>query len=130
MSTYIAQAYELKQLYPEATAVLEKAHAAAPSDGEITYGLGQVYAMVGKKAEAGKILTELNQPSGQNLNLPKEAALLYSLLGDKDKAVAALEKAYENHYLPVAEIKMDPRFDQLRADERVVDLLRRLGLPQ
>jgi eukaryotic-like serine/threonine-protein kinase len=130
MSTYIAQAYEFKQLYPEAIAVLEKAHAAAPSDGEITYGLGQVYAMVGKKAEAVKILTELNQPSRQNLYLPKEAALLYSLLGDKDKAVATLEKAYENHYLSVAEIKMDPRFDQLRSDERVADLLRRLGLPQ
>jgi serine/threonine-protein kinase len=130
MSTYIAQAYELKQLYPEATAVLEKAHAAAPSDGEITYGLGQVYAMVGKKAEAVKILTELNQPSRENLYLPKEAALLYSLLGDKDKAVAILEKAYENHYLSVAEIKMDPRFDHLRSDERVAELLRRLGLQQ
>jgi serine/threonine protein kinase/Flp pilus assembly protein TadD len=130
MSTYMAQAYELKQLYPEAIAVLEKAHAAAPSDGEITYGLGQAYALAGKKAEAVKILTELNQPSRQNLYLPKEAALLYSLLGDKDKAVSTLEKAYENHNISVAEIKMDPRFDHLRSDERVVDLLRRLGLPQ
>ena len=30
MSTYIAQIYELKQKYPEATAELEKAHAADP----------------------------------------------------------------------------------------------------
>jgi eukaryotic-like serine/threonine-protein kinase len=129
MSTYIAQVYELKQKYREATAELEKAHAAAPEDGEITYGLGQVYALSGRKDEALKILNELNQPSRQNLYLPKETALLYALLGDKDKAIAVLQQAYENHYISVAEIKMDPRFDSLRTDQRVVDLLQRIGLP-
>ncbi|HSP62818.1 MAG TPA: protein kinase, partial [Pyrinomonadaceae bacterium] len=36
MSTYIAQIYELEQKYAEAVAELEKAHAAAPEDSEIT----------------------------------------------------------------------------------------------
>jgi TolB-like protein/Tfp pilus assembly protein PilF len=40
MFTYIAQIYELRQKYPEATAELEKSHAAAPEDVEITYALG------------------------------------------------------------------------------------------
>ncbi len=129
MSTYIAQIYELKQKYPEATAELEKAHAAAPEDSEITYALGQAYALIGKKDEALKIANELNQPAKQNVSLPKEAAYLYALLGEKERAVAILQKAADDHYLPVAEVKTDPRFGELRTDARVVELLQKIGLP-
>ena len=34
----------------------------------------------------------------------------------KSEAVAILQKAAEDHYLPVAEVKMDPRFAELRKD--------------
>jgi Flp pilus assembly protein TadD len=128
MSTYIAQIYELKQKYSEATAELEKAHAAKPSDSEITYALAQSYALIGKKDEALKISNELNQPGKQNVFLPKEAAYLYALLGEKEQAVAILQKAAEDHYLPVAEVKMDPRFAELRKDQRLVELLQKIGL--
>jgi eukaryotic-like serine/threonine-protein kinase len=128
MSTYIAQIYELKQKYPEAVAELEKAHAAALDDVEITYALGQAYALIGKKDQALKISNELNQPGRQKVFLPKEAAYLYALVGEKDQAVAILQKAAEDHYLAVAEIKMDPRFDELRKDARLVELIQKIGL--
>jgi len=130
MSTYIAQIYELRQKYPEAIAELEKAHAADPEDTEVTYGLAQAYALIGRKDEALKISNELNQPAKQNVFLPKEAAYLYLLLGEKEQAVAALEKAAENHYLPVAEVKMDPRLDELRKEPRVGEILKKIGLSQ
>lgn len=130
MFTYIAQIYELQQKYPEAVAELEKAHAADPEDGEITYALGQAYALIGKKDDALKISNELNQPGKQNVYLPKEAAYLYALLGEKEQAVAILQKAEENHYISVAELKMDPRLDELRKDPRVVELLQKIGLSQ
>ncbi len=130
MFTYIAQIYELQQKYPEATAELEKAHAAAPEDGEITYGLGQAYALMGKKDEALKISNELNQPGKQSVYLPKEAAYLYALLGEKEQAVVILQKAAENHYISVAELKMDPRLTELRKDARIGELLQKIGLSQ
>jgi serine/threonine-protein kinase len=130
ISTYIAQAYESKKKYAEATAELEKAHAAAPGDGEITYGLGQAYALSGRMDEARKIAKEMDQPARQHMFLPKEAAYLTLLLGEKDNAVAILQAAHENHYVSVAEIKMDPRFDGLRNDARVVQLLQSIGLSQ
>jgi len=130
MSTYIAQVYQLKQKYPEATAALEKAHAAAPDDVEISYGLGQAYALMGRKDEALKISNELNQPGKQNVYMPKEAAYLYALLGDKERAVALLQKAAEDHYMPLAELKMDPRLTELRKDARVVEVLQKIGLSQ
>ncbi|MDQ5844175.1 MAG: tetratricopeptide repeat protein, partial [Acidobacteriota bacterium] len=129
MFTYIAQIYELQQKYPEAVAELEKAHAADSEDGEITYALGQAYALAGRKDEALKISNELNQP-GKNVYLPKEAAYLYALLGEKERAVAILQKAADDHYLAVAELKMDPRLDELRKDARIVEILRKIGLGQ
>jgi hypothetical protein len=72
----------------------------------------------------------LNQPAKQNVYLPTEAAYLYALLGEKEQAVAILQKAAENHYLPVAEVKVDPRFAELRKDARLVELLQKIGLSQ
>jgi len=56
-------------------------------------------------------------------------ALVYTGLGDKDKAFEWLENAYNerNHWL--IWIKVEPRFDSLRSDPRFTDLLRRIGLP-
>jgi serine/threonine-protein kinase len=127
MSTYIAQIYELKQKYQEAVAELEKSHEEFPEDVEITYSLGQAYALSGKKEAALKISNELTQP-GKDISLPKEAAYLYALLGEKEKAVAILQKAAEEHYISVAEVKMDPRLDELRKDPRVVEILQKIGL--
>jgi tetratricopeptide (TPR) repeat protein len=128
MSTYIAQIYELKQKYPEAVAELEKAHATDPEDSEITYALAQAYALMGKRNEAVKLSNELSQPEKKNVFLPKEAAYLFALLGEKERAVAILQKAAEDHYLPVAEVKMDPRFGDLRKDQRLSELLVKIGL--
>ncbi len=57
------------------------------------------------------------------------AAVVYAMLGEKDAAFAALEKAVAagNH---VDTIKVDPGLDNLRSDPRYADLLRRMGLPQ
>src|SRR6185369_4633226 len=128
MSTYMAQIYELQQKYAEATAELEKAHAASPADAEVAYGLSQAYVLSGKKNEALKILSELNQPGSPSL--PKEAAYLYSLLGDKERAIAILQKAAENHIMSVAELKMDPRLSELRKDARVSEILQKIRLSQ
>ncbi len=128
MSTYKAQVYQLQQKYSDATAELERAHAAAPADAEIAYGLAQAYALTGNKDEAQKLANELSQPG--KAFLPKEAAYLYLLLGDKERAIAILQKAAENHIMAVAELKMDPRLGELRNDARVGEILRKIGLSQ
>jgi len=128
MSTYMAQIYQLQQKYAEATAELERAHAAAPHDAEVAYGLSQAYVLNGKKNEALKILSELQQPG--SAFLPKEAAYLYLLLGEKEQAVAILQNAAENHIMSVAELKMDPRLTELRKDARAGEILKKIGLSE
>jgi eukaryotic-like serine/threonine-protein kinase len=128
MYTFVAQAYEGKQMYAEAIAELQRAHSWSPEDPWISYGLAQAYALAGMKNEAQRIVTELGRSSKQSQFLPKELALLNALLGEKDKAFEILQKAYENHYFVVSELKVDPRFDSLRSDPRYADLLHRIGL--
>ena len=53
----------------------------------------------------------------------------YAMLGEKDAAFAALNKAFVNR-AGVVDINLDPRLDNIRSDPRYADLLRRIGLPQ
>jgi hypothetical protein len=59
----------------------------------------------------------------------QHAAADYAMLGEKDAAFAALEKAFADR-AGVVDINIHPRFDNIRSDPRFVDLLRRIGLPQ
>jgi serine/threonine protein kinase/Flp pilus assembly protein TadD len=56
------------------------------------------------------------------------AASNYALLGDKNAAFAALEKAFATRSQMLL-IKADPNLDNIRSDPRYADLLRRMGLP-
>jgi hypothetical protein len=52
------------------------------------------------------------------------------MAGDKERAFALLEKAYQQHDPSLANLKVDPGFDSLRSDPRYVDLLKRVGLSE
>ena len=58
-----------------------------------------------------------------------EAATGYAMLGQKDAAFAALERALAARQ-EVTKLKVEPELDNLRSDPRYADLLRRMGLPQ
>lgn len=55
--------------------------------------------------------------------------MIYVGLGKKDRALALLEKGYEEHDQGVNLLKIDPVWDSLRSDPRFQDLLRRVPLP-
>jgi TolB-like protein/DNA-binding winged helix-turn-helix (wHTH) protein len=55
-------------------------------------------------------------------------AILYARLGDKDLAIASLQKAYEERQIFMTEIGVEPAFDPLRSDPRFQSLLHRVGL--
>jgi serine/threonine protein kinase/tetratricopeptide (TPR) repeat protein len=58
-----------------------------------------------------------------------DAACDYALLGAKDAALVALERAAAAGQ-QVDYLKLDPDLDNIRSDPRYADLLRRMGLPQ
>ena len=56
-------------------------------------------------------------------------ARIYAGLGDKEQAFKWLEKGYEERTDQLTRLKVDPTFDGLRSDPRLIDLMRRVGLP-
>jgi serine/threonine protein kinase/tetratricopeptide (TPR) repeat protein len=61
--------------------------------------------------------------------LAPSVAADYAMLGEKDAAFAALEKAFA-HRAGVVDIYVDPRLDNIRSDPRFANLLRRIGFTQ
>ena len=59
---------------------------------------------------------------------PADLGVSYAMAGEKDRALAWLEKAYEQHDPGLAELKVEPGVDSLRSDPRYVELLKKLRL--
>ena len=90
--------------------------------------LGSAYAVSGQRAEALKLLEELKEMSANRYVSPLDFAFIYTGLGDKEQALAYLEKAYQERSTWLMWINVDPHFDPLRSDPRFTDLLRRMNL--
>lgn len=121
--------------------------------------LAAVYQVMGKHGECIEALAKyqelLNQPQSAALiretftkdgwqgirqmmsqETPLLSASSYSIavflaeLGEKEKAIAALNTAYENRIYRVGHIMVDPRLDSLRPDPRFQELIRKVGFPE
>lgn len=56
------------------------------------------------------------------------SAIVYARLGEKEKALDALEKALSERVLAMTEIGIEPALDSLRGEPRFQKLLARVGL--
>jgi tetratricopeptide (TPR) repeat protein len=57
-------------------------------------------------------------------------AVAYIGMGNNDKALVWLRKAYLEHSSSLSALKVEPTYDPLRGDPRFQDLVRRVGLAQ
>lgn len=73
---------------------------------------------------------ELQQRGQEN---PHWSARLYAIMGERDKALSLLEKAYEDttkEFYYFRDLVYAPEFDFLRAEPRFKALFQKLGLPE
>lgn len=94
----------------------------------VVASLGHAYAVSGRKDEARQLLAELKERSKQSRVPPEEVARIYVGLGEREQALAWLEKAYEERSDHLAFVKVDPAWDTLRSEPGFADILRRVGL--
>jgi len=123
---FLGRAYLQKSMYNDGTAEIEKELTIYPGHVGALGDLGYAYALAGRKADALKVLDQLNDLSKQKYVPATYRAEVYVGLGAKDKAFEWLEKGYEERFLP--SINVDPAYDPLRSDPRFQDLLRRMNL--
>jgi adenylate cyclase len=126
----LAQAYTFKGMYQEALGV--------PGIGNATDVNGLIIkaaalARSGHRAEGLRILeglerNEQNPGASNNYMPPGVLGYAYAWVGEKERALAWLEKAYRVHDPALANLKVDPGFDSLRDDPRYLALLKEVGL--
>lgn len=127
-SLYIDSAYGQQGKYQEAITDLLKTRNLPSGFAPATSELGYVYAISGQRAEAQKMLQELQGRATHDYIDPYYIAIIYLGLGEANQAFAWLDKAYANRSFWLLWLKVEPKFDQLRSDARFVDLVRRVGL--
>jgi DNA-binding winged helix-turn-helix (wHTH) protein/TolB-like protein len=119
----LSLAYQLKGNYAESVEKLAKYE-------ELT-GNQQSAALARESFARGgwqgflRAMTGARRPSHWT---PYKVATFHAVLGEKDKAFAELNKSYQEHETILGLVKVDPRFDSLRADPRFAEVLRRIGL--
>jgi DNA-binding winged helix-turn-helix (wHTH) protein/TolB-like protein/Flp pilus assembly protein TadD len=119
------QAYLAQGSPAEALPLLIKARALAGENIASSGRLGQAYARSGRQNEARRLLAALRRNEGGVYG----AAWIHLGLGERDAALACLSQAVDDRAAEVIYLRADPIYDDLRADARFTELLKRIGLP-
>lgn len=142
---HIQQALDLDKNYPQAYLWLGLTHLAqehyAPaieafqksielSGGNPIYVafLGAAYGKAGRRDDALKVLSQLENMAKRRRVAPEAFALIYIGLGDHDRVFFWAEKTYEQRSGILARLKVEPILDPVRSDPRFANLMQRVGL--
>jgi serine/threonine-protein kinase len=124
----LAYAYAFMGKYRQADAAARKADTQGKSDIP-SEAVGYIDGRSGRKQAARSAVARLIELWGEGKGSPGRIAVVYLGLGEHDKALEWLEKAYDVHDAWLGYIGVDPIFDPLRSDPRFRRLLERVGLP-
>jgi serine/threonine protein kinase/Flp pilus assembly protein TadD len=118
---WLGMTYEQLGDLQKALVELEKA---ASVETEIPFPLaelGHLYARMGRKQDAEKVLQELL--SRKTYVPPYNLATVYMGLGQKEQALTYLEKAYADRSLLLMFVGADPEFESLHSEPRFTALV-------
>lgn len=122
---FMGRAYVQKRLFPEAIAAFERS--ASRDDTAIGAAMvAHTYALWRKPSQALQILKDLETPAGRDYVDPFYLSLVYTGLGDQEKALAWLERAFSVRSVWVASLPIDPRFDPLKDHPKYKEMVARL----
>jgi len=89
------------------------------------------YAKLGQRDEALKILEQMHQLATRRYVADYSFALVHMALGEKEKAIDWLERAYRDHAGPeISGLQVYPMLDPLRGDPRFEALVAKVFAPK
>ena len=115
---YLGQIYQLQGHLTEAIAEYQKA-VELDDDPQALAFLGQAQARIGQHDKAQKILSRMTEEAKSRYVSAYSFALMFIALGDKERAIDALERAYrEGAANDIITIRVDPMLEDLRGQPR------------
>ena len=123
-------AYREKKMYPEAIAALQRSLSRSGRHELPLATLAGVYGLAGRRGEALKLIEEL-KARARLFYVPSSLfAQAYIGLGETNRALGWMERAYEEHDQGMVYIKAYPGWDALRSEPRFRALVQRMNFPQ
>jgi serine/threonine protein kinase/Tfp pilus assembly protein PilF len=119
---HLGRSLYLQQRYAEAIGAFEHARELNATSTYPDLGLGQVYLAQGDYEKAAAVLLKGARPAAINYFWLSAA---FAGRGDKEKALAALQKAFEMGFHDFAALDASPYFSSLRPDPRFQQLTQR-----
>ena len=107
--------------YEEATHQLDRITELTPENHRAYSSLGGVYHLMGRFDEAEDQALEL---ASENANVVYDSLLTFELVGERARAMSALEQTLEHGY-SFEEMSREPELVNLRKDPRYLELLNR-----
>ncbi len=114
--------------YDEAIPMMERGIELNPEDGDRRALVGYAYAKSGDETRARELLEQaIALGAGDGA-----MAVLYAVLGDHDRAIECLERAFDEEVwgFLMFNIRVFPFLDPLRSDPRFQDMVRRMKFPE
>jgi eukaryotic-like serine/threonine-protein kinase len=112
----------------EGLAQLEHAARLVPGNTLYLAQLGEAYGLTGKLEQARQVLRQLEELSRERYVSPYHMAYVYTGLGESDRAIDFLERAYAERAGSVYGIKGSFLFTSLHSHPRFIGLLRKMNL--
>jgi TolB-like protein len=125
---FLGEVYIQKRQFSEALAELNKASELSGGNAEAVSMIGYAWARSGDSIKAGAILKELKSAARERYVPPTHLAALSYVAGEQDEAFTWLDRACQDRDLRLCRLKVDPRWDPMRADPRFGVILKRIGL--
>jgi TolB-like protein/tetratricopeptide (TPR) repeat protein/DNA-binding winged helix-turn-helix (wHTH) protein len=123
-------AYREKKMYPEAIAALERSVSRSGRHDLPLATLAGVYGLAGRRGEALKLIDELKARARLHYVPGSLFVDAYIGLGEKNRALGWMERAYEEHVQEMVHMKAYPGWDALRSEPRFQALVGRMNFPQ
>jgi tetratricopeptide (TPR) repeat protein len=124
---------EAEQLYGEASAANPTGGIDQASSVRFLSAIGFIRKRSGNETEGDHLLKQARGLDEKEISLaPDDPALTYSLaaddaaLGNRDAAIATLDKAIAGGWIDYHSLQLDPRFDSIRDTQPFKDILARL----
>ncbi len=119
--------YIEKGMFAEAVSAANRAKELSGGNS-LAIGLGgYALAKSGKQAEARAVIEELSKLSKSRYVQPSTFALVYNGLGERDEALAWLERGFQERDPLMTFLKVDPKWNNLRNESRFIELMRRMN---
>jgi len=107
----------------------QRAHVLAGAPPEIVAKLGAVYREQGRRGTLRAMAEAEVARSQRGDVISSTAALLYAELGEKEKALEWLERAFASHTRDLVYINVEPHYESLRKEPRFQALLAKMKFP-